>query len=108
MSLHQFFPISLEWEYGSIAGHRYWFNPCHRLDSVDRNATTVKKDGTWKIKEATHKRLAFNKQTICNKHAWLDKFVSGHHVFISDQFKSRLLSSGLTGIKFGRHFEELD
>src|SRR5262245_38509079 len=31
--VHQFFPVAFVWEDGSPAAERFWFNPCHRLDS---------------------------------------------------------------------------
>ena len=106
--VHQFFPIALEWKDGTSAGERYWFNPCHRLDSVDREATEVAFDGIWEFRPYKNERFCFSKKKLGNRHVWIDKFVPNDLIFVSDLFKNRLVEAGITGIDFDKHYEEVD
>ncbi len=106
--IHQFFPIAFLWEDGSPAGERFWFNPCHRLDSVDRTNTTFEFRNLWYLDGDPAKKLVFNRTQIGNRHAWMDKFISGMGgIWISETLKRNLEAAGVTGMAL-RAYEEVD
>lgn len=104
--VHQFFPIALEWKDGSPAGSRYWFNPCSRIDSIDREQSTKRFRNKWK--QAGPGEFVFNRDQIGDRHVWIDKFVSGNRPFLTDTLKARLDESGTTGLLFEHHYREVD
>jgi hypothetical protein len=97
--VHQFFPVEFVWEDGSHAADRLWFVPCNRLDSVDRNQTTFEFRGVWYLDGDQTKKLVFNRSQIGNRHAWMDKFISGQSgIWISEALKRGLEAAGVTGM----------
>lgn len=105
--VHQFFPIELVWSDGGHAAHRYWFNICNRLDSVDRERTTVEFRNTWYLKGDKSKMLVFNRSQIGSCHVWIDKFIAGNKPFVSEAFKKEMEMAGVTGLHF-RRLPEVD
>jgi hypothetical protein len=106
--VHQFFPVEFVWKDGSHACHRFWFVPCNRLDSVDRNETTFEFRGVWILDGSQDKSLVFSRSRIAGRHAWIDKYISAPSgVWISDRLRENLLSAGITGMTL-RSYEETD
>ena len=106
--VHQFFPVEFVWKDGSHACHRFWFVPCNRLDSIDRNATTFEFRGVWVLDGSRDKKLVFSRSQIAGRHAWIDKFISAPGgVWISDELKQNLESAGITGMAL-QPYEETD
>lgn len=95
-NVHQFFPIELIWKDGSHASNKYWFNPCNRLDSVDREKTTCLFENIWKPYRGGD--LVFNLDKIGNCHAWIDKFISAGPIFISEILANKLEAANLSGL----------
>ncbi|WP_352664483.1 DUF1629 domain-containing protein [Mesorhizobium sp. M0621] len=104
--VHQFLSVEFVWKDGSHAADRFWFVPCNRLDSVDRNETTFEFRNIWYLDGSQDKKLVFNSSQIGNCHAWMDKFISGQGgVWISDVLKEKIEQAGVTGISL-QHYEE--
>lgn len=97
--VHQFFPVEFVWKDGSHAADRFWFVPCNRLDSVDREQTTFEFRNIWYLDGDPNKRLVFNRSQIGKRHVWMDKFISGSSgVWISSELKVALEAAGVTGM----------
>lgn len=98
--VHQYFPIELLWEDGSLAAQRYWFVPVGRLDSVDRNETTYEFRGLWDISSGRDKELVFNRSQIGGRHVWIDMFIHLPHPVISDALKAEFDKAGISGAHY--------
>lgn len=96
---HQFFPVELVWKDSSLAGERYWFFPCNRLDTVDCEKTTKKKRNLWS--QRGDGEIIFNKSKIGTHHIWIDKFMTSDiGVLVSDEMHDALVAAGVTGMGF--------
>lgn len=96
-SVHQFFPIEIVFADNSHACQMYFFNICNRLDTMDRERATAQIGRVlW---DPSTGEFVFSKDKIGNRHAWRDKFLV-HGLFLSDDVKSELEQSGVTGIIF--------
>jgi hypothetical protein len=113
--IHQFVPVEYLDRKGNFLEKRYWFVVCNRIDSLDRERTTmlfVPGQG-WmnpivanrlgetipphiNIKEPA--RLVFNLAQIGSVHLWHDKFL-GSSEFISDKMAEAFLAAGITGLR---------
>lgn len=105
--VHQFFPVEFVWKDGSHAGNRYWFVPCSRLDTVDRQKTTFEFRNVWFLDGSQDKQLIFSRSQIGDHHVWIDKFVVMPSPLISEALKAKLDAIGLTGAHY-QHFPETD
>lgn len=105
--VHQFFPIEFVWRDGSHAADRYWFVPCNRLDSVDREKTTFEFRGLWDIFGGPDKQLVFSRSRIGSHHVWIDKYIHAPTPIISEILKAELDAAGVTGAHY-QHFPETD
>jgi hypothetical protein len=106
-NLHQFFPVEFVWKNGSHAAHRYWFVPCTRLDTVDRQKTTFEFRNLWFLDGSKDKDLVFNRSQIGAHHVWIDKFIVMPNPAISEVLKAELDAAGVTGAHY-QHFPETD
>jgi hypothetical protein len=114
-SVHQFFPVEYQDMKGEFRETRYWFVSCNRIDSVDREHTTMvlRKGLEWRpardmvrrgeeipshIDPAQPPRTVFNLKAIGDKHVWVDKHLSGQR-YISDAAAKAFANAGLTGIR---------
>lgn len=105
--VHQFFPVEFVWKDGSHAASRYWFVPCNRLDTVDREKTTFEFRNLWFLDGSKDKELVFNRAQIGAHHIWIDKFIVMPSPLISETLKAELDAVGLTGAHY-QHFPETD
>lgn len=97
-NVHQFIPIELFWQDGSKAADKFWFVPCNRIDSLDRDHTTLP-FGNRIWFQGQGGTYVFSRAKIGNRHAWVDKHLpAADYVIISDEFHRRLLASGVTGL----------
>lgn len=99
-NVHQFFPIELVWKDGSHAADRFWFVPCTRLDTVDRQKTTFEFRNIWFLDGSKDKDLVFNRSQIGDHHVWIDKFIVMPTPAISETLKLELDAVGLTGAHY--------
>lgn len=114
-SIHQFFPVEYRAHNGKGHGTRYWFVVCNRLDSVDREHTTMvlRRGLEWRpardlvrrgeeipphIDPTVPPRLVFNLGAIGQTHIWVDKHLGGQR-YISVFAARTFASAGLTGIR---------
>lgn len=96
-SVHQFFPIEVLYDDNRQAKQMYFFNICNRLDTMDRERATARIGRVlW---DPSTGNFVFSKDKIGSRHAWVDKFLS-HGIFLSDDVKTDLERSGVTGIAF--------
>ena len=95
LGVHQFFPLDLVWKDGSSAGRRHWFNPCNRIDGPDPDKTTAEFRGIWQPRTG---ELVFSRAKIGDRHAWVEKKLSGRRIMVSELFKRRLDEAGVTGL----------
>ncbi|SDA87642.1 hypothetical protein SAMN03159448_03998 [Sinorhizobium sp. NFACC03] len=102
---HQFFPIELVWKDGGHAADRFWFVPCARLDTVDREKTTFEFRNVWFLDGSKDKDLVFNRSQIGDHHVWIDKFIVMPSPAISEGLKAELDAAGVTGAHY-QHFPE--
>ena len=105
--IHQFFPVEFVWKDGSHAAHRFWFVPCNRLDTVDRQMTTFEFRNLWHLKGDKTKHLVFSRAQIGDHHVWIDKFIAAPTPAISETLKAELDAAGVTGAHY-QHFPETD
>ncbi|MBE1206266.1 imm11 family protein [Aminobacter carboxidus] len=106
-NLHQFFPVEFVWKNGSHAAHRYWFAPCTRLDTVDRQKTTFEFRNLWFLDGSKDKDLVFSRSQIGDHHVWIDKFIVMPNPGISEVLKAELDAAGVTGAHY-QQFPETD
>jgi hypothetical protein len=103
--IHQFFPVDVYWEDGEFASKKYFFNVCTRIDSLDRERTTMQFIGyMWKSVEGGDNQLVFNTEAIGNARIWCDKYFHAS-LMIADQVAVAVKSAGLTGVSM-RHCDQ--
>ena len=102
--VHQFQPVELIWmEDDSHAADFFWFNPCNRVDGMDREHTTHdfnEKTGMWKYVDG--KKYVVSLTKTAGKHAWVDSRIFDHAVFVSENLKNAMDAAGLKGAAFGQ------
>jgi hypothetical protein len=113
--VHQYFPVEYQDKQGNFTGIRYWFVPCNRIDSVDREHTNmVLLDGLqWtspknvmrmgqplppNVDPSKPAKFVFNVKAIGDRHIWRDKHIGGATCFISDAMGDLFKKEGLTGL----------
>ncbi len=115
-NVHQFFPLEVTRRDGGPGeGSYYLLVVCHLLDTalVPEQSSVIKKVASeeFNIYHYTHDgsglpRYTLNKRVIGNRHAWIDKRMSG--AFFSDSFMQRIAQAGLTGINAEIHTTDID
>jgi hypothetical protein len=113
--VHQFIPVEYFDKKGKFLENRYWFVVCNRIDSLDREHTTmVLSPGLgWysarnlvaigveippHIDPDQPAKLVFNLAQIGDAQLWHDKFL-GSGEFISDKLAEAFLAAGITGLR---------
>lgn len=102
---HQFHPMEFVWKDNSPAFNKYWFVPCNRVDSIDRENTTWelrgKKIQMWDSFGEPNRVLVFNARQLEGKHFWIDKHIHGaQQPWVSEEAKIALEEAGITGMVF--------
>lgn len=114
--VHQYFPVEYQDKKGNFTGIRYWFVPCNRIDSVDReHSNMVLVDGLqWTPPKDLVRRgeplppnvdasrpaaFVFNLKAIGDRQIWRDKHIGGAACLISDAMAELFKSEGLTGLR---------
>ena len=101
---HQFFPMDIYWSDGTLAASRYFFNVCNRIDSVNREHTTVPFGNIWKPRKGGE--FAFDRERIGNRHAWIDMLMTtGSDIWISNMLGGALKEAELHGIVLQPYYE---
>ena len=103
--VHQFVPMEMLWPDGTLAQKMYFFHVCNRLDTVDRELSTVKLSKTGRVWEPKGEMI-FNLDQIGDHHIWVDQHTyAPGGFFISDVMRDALEEAGVTGIR-KRHFKD--
>jgi hypothetical protein len=99
--IHQFVPVNIVWKDGERAGDYYWFFCCNRLDSMDREKTTMKFDtelGVWDyLPDGVY---VVSQSKLGNHVIWHDSRVHGSATWITEPLKQALDASKVTGIGY--------
>lgn len=117
--VHQFLPVAYLDRNGNSLADRYYFIACNRLDSVDReHSTMILFNGRrWNTAlvvgridssqippgfdiDATPK-LVFNSAGIGERHAWSDMFLPLVAPYISDALAKALIAEDFIGLALG-------
>ena len=114
--VHQFVPVEYYNKKGMLIENRYWFVVCNRIDSLDREHTTmilslpmegwctIKDAERWGIPIPDHldpgqpSKIVFNLRQIGCAHMWHDKYL-GSGEFMSDHMAEEIQKAGLTGLR---------
>ncbi len=100
--IHQYQPVELIWEDDSHAANFFWFNPCNRIDGMDREHTTHdfnEKIRRWIFVEG--KKYVVNQGQTVGMHVWVDSRIFDDAVFVSGSLKRRLDADGIKGVALG-------
>lgn len=120
--VHQFFPVDYQDSNGRHTSTRYWFVPCNRIDSADRDHTNMvlRKGLEWcppkdmlrrgepipsNVDPGKPSKLVLNLAAIGDHHIWRDKHITSSQ-FISDAMASIFQQEGLTGIRLDDRAKE--
>lgn len=124
--IHQFVPVEYLNQSNDLIEIRYFWVICNRIDSVDRQHTTMvlRKGKAWRTAKDLHDRgefdeipshidpqapsnLVYNRSQIGDAQVWRDKHIDGGFILISDEFAASLEQAGLTGFQLGERREEV-
>lgn len=97
--VHQYFPVDMLWEDGTLAQKMYMLNICNRLDTVSREASTARLSDSGRMWRAHTGKIVFSLPRIGGHHLWIDKHIS-KGAFVSDAFHDALLKAGISGLDF--------
>lgn len=100
---HQFSPLEIVWDDDSHAAAYYWFNPCNRIDSMDKSRTTHEfneRTGKWQFVEG--KKYVANLSQISDHQIWLDPRTTFGSVWVSKKFKQAIDAASINGIGFSQ------
>jgi hypothetical protein len=113
--VHQFIPIDYHDMKGRLLERRYIFVVCNRIDSLDRERTTMvlARGILWVLASdlepdelppgfdaSRPAKMVFNNTQIGGAHLWQDKhLLGGSGAFISDAFAHAVIAAGLTGVR---------
>ena len=110
---HQFFPVTLVDKRGNKLADHWTWTVCNRIDSVDRQNTTLIlwKGVYWRPAQylsddelppgydrSTEARTVFNVSQIGGAHFWRDKYLLPGGLYCSDEAAEQIQEAGLTGI----------
>jgi hypothetical protein len=113
--VHQFIPFEIVGTRKRHVADRWFMVVCNRLDTVDREHTTMvlKNSVVWRqasevpseqwpphIDSNTPGELFLSLSQIGNHHLWYDKHLGDDHPLASDVLVEALKTSGVTGVSF--------
>jgi len=96
---HQFFPVDMLWEDGTLAQKMFMLNICNRLDTVSRDASSAsmsKNNRMWLPETGT---IVFSLPRVGDHHLWVDKHIHAG-TYVSDALHDALLEAKITGLAF--------
>lgn len=114
-NVHQFLPVEFVTTDGRHLASRWFFIVCKRIDSVDREHSTMflSKNGRWNAPKRARRRYpdevpdgfdataeakyVFNNGQIGEIHIWCDKFMNGKP-WLSDKLGQALIEGQLSGL----------
>lgn len=97
--VHQFVPVEFVWKDGTHAAKRYWYFPCNRLDSVDREKTTEELVEGIRWRPTKKPNFVFSRSQIGDCHLWRDKFMPpSYGPFISNSLYEAFMEAGIEGL----------
>ena len=103
---HQFVPVDVYRKDNSYYEKYYWLYPLTRIDSVNKNKTTLEWDRTsWRFEgnEDGRKILVFSKSKIGSHNIWVDKHIYHGRPYISEKLKVEFEKAGISGVGFRPH-----
>jgi len=114
--VHQFVPVKvIRKRTGEEIGTWYWFFPCNRLDTISRteaeNLTLKYNPRTgirwWdRVEKDKPEREVFSRPRIGDHHIWVDKYLGGPTIYMSNALYHALKKARVTGVNW-RYMEEL-
>jgi hypothetical protein len=97
---HQFEPVQFISKHGDTIGTRWFWQVCNRIDSVHRQRTNYRLEGTlWRGPLTGDAVLVFDLKKIGSVKFWHDKHLLGGP-YLADSVKSRLEAARITGVRF--------
>ncbi|CDN93530.1 imm11 family protein [Agrobacterium tumefaciens] len=111
--VHQFIPFQIVGPKKAVLADMFFMNICNRLDSVDREHTTLllAHGAIWAPGREVPReqwprdfdpdvagRFVFNNSQVGDHHLWFDKH-SGDGPYLSDTLAGALLQGNITGVK---------
>lgn len=96
--VHQYFPVDVVWEDGTLAQKMYLFNICNRLDAVSREASTaeLRKGRMW---EPSTGKMVFSTTRVGDHHIWIDRHIVAPSMFYcSDKMHQALRDADISGL----------
>jgi len=100
--VHQYFPVDVVWEDGTLAQKMYIFNICNRLDAVSREASTaeLQKGIMW---EPSTGKMVFSTTRVGDHHIWIDRHIVAPSMFYcSDKTHQALRDADISGLDSSR------
>lgn len=99
--VHQFEPVEYVGKGGSHVANMFVFVICSRIDSVDRERTTMYRfHHFWQAAGPTGgSRLVFNAAQVGDHHLWIDKYLPDF-TLASSHFVDAARDAGLVGVSF--------
>jgi len=102
-NVHQFAAVELIWmQDDSHAANYFWFYPCNRIDSLDREHTTYEfneKIGRWRHVDG--KNPVVNLAQVGNAHIWIDsRWDTLGQPHVSQAFRQAMDAAGIMGIEY--------
>lgn len=116
---HQFHPIAVTWKDGTPAEDRWIVHPTRRIDTADRERTTLVmrtnpvKGWSWwddparEDKSLPPGRFAIDRAKVAGRHIWQDMYLLHQVQFVSSAFRKACEDAGISGIGF-KALDEID
>jgi len=99
--VHQFVPFEATWKDGSSAGEWFWFFPGHRIDGMDREATTHPyRDDIQRYSHKNGNRYVANLTQIGDVHVYMDAAAPWQFPRVFAVFKKAMDEAGAKGIVY--------
>ena len=101
--VHQFKPVELVSKTGEHLGDYYWFVPCNRVDSMDREHTTHEfyREREWS--PINNGKYVVSLKQTAGYHLWIDPRLHFGTVYISQTLHDAIVAADLSGIGFNEY-----
>ena len=98
--IHQFEPLRYIGNHDETLEERWFWQVCHRLDSVHRKLSNVELAGSrWRPRSGREWDIAFDSQQIAGKSFWCDKHLQ-IGIIIADEVRERFVAERVTGLEY--------